>query len=337
MKNISFFGQSHTGCVRTNNEDNFVLKQQWDEQHILAVVIDGVGGYEGGEVAADIAAHSITEYLDNHSNGDCLELMKQAVIYANNRIYQERKIHYELSRMSCVLTAALIDLNAMRINMAHVGDTRLYQFTDGHIEKLSHDHSLVGYREEIGELTEEEAMTHPNRNIISKDLGSILLQENNSYVEVASYPLDSNTQILLCSDGLCDMVHSKVMTRVLSLDSSVVDKVNELIDCALQAGGRDNVTVIVVDIESDENLEESDNQYSTCDEEQPSCVNSKGHHRNCRCPKLCVALLIITAIVAGVILYQNLNSGNAPDEKISADTTLVAPADTISCSDSLGQ
>ena len=81
--------------------------------------------------------------------------------------------------MSCVLTAALIDLNAMRINMAHVGDTRLYQFTDGHIEKLSHDHSLVGYREEIGELTEEEAMTHPNRNIISKDLGSILLQENN--------------------------------------------------------------------------------------------------------------------------------------------------------------
>ena len=102
-------------------------------------------------------------------------------------------------------------------------------------------------------------MTHPQRNIISRDVGSSLLDENDTaYVEVASYPLENKTQLLLCSDGLCDMITSWKMADVLSQETSVEEKVHELIESALNAGGRDNVTVIVVELESvDEVVEEN--------------------------------------------------------------------------------
>ena len=178
MRKISFYGQTDVGRVRKNNEDTFLVCNLWDDDHILAVVIDGVGGYEGGEVAAAIARDSILEYLERNPFGDRLELLKHAVIYANNCIFKEREEKPGLSSMSCVLTASLTELVSMRVNIAHVGDTRLYQYSSDHIEKLSHDHSLVGYREEIGDLTEEEAMNHPQRNIISRDVGSSYLDEN---------------------------------------------------------------------------------------------------------------------------------------------------------------
>ena len=257
MKKVAFYGQTDVGRVRTNNEDNFVVSRIWDEQHILAVVIDGVGGYEGGEVAAQIAGDSIQDYLMRNSEGDRLVLLKEAVICANNWIYHQRKANPNLCNMSCVLTAAIIELASMRVNIAHVGDTRLYQYSSGRIEKLTHDHSLVGYREEIGNLTEEEAMTHPQRNIISRDVGSSLLDENNmTYVETASYPLENKTQLLLCSDGLCDMITSWKMAEILSQDIPVEDKVRELIESALNAGGRDNVTVIVVELETEDEVVE---------------------------------------------------------------------------------
>lgn len=253
MKKVSFYGQTDVGRVRKNNEDTFLVCNIWDDDHVLAAVIDGVGGYEGGEVAAAIARDTILEYLDQNPFGDRLELLKQAVINANNRIFREREQKPELSSMSCVLTASLVELESMRVNVAHVGDTRLYQYSSEHLEKLSHDHSLVGYREEIGDLTEEEAMHHPQRNIISRDVGSALLDEKDTtYVEVASYPLEPKTQLLLCSDGLCDMITSRRMAQILSLDRSVEGKAAMLIDAALVEGGRDNVTVVLVDIESDE-------------------------------------------------------------------------------------
>ena len=253
MTKVAFFGQTDVGRVRTNNEDAFLVRGIWDDRHVLAVVIDGVGGYEGGEVAAAIARDSILDFLQNHPSGDSLGLLKKAVTYANNMIYREREAKPELSSMSCVLTAALVELDKMRVNVAHVGDTRLYQYASDRMEKLSHDHSLVGYREEIGDLTEEEAMNHPQRNIISRDVGSCMLDDNDtSYVEVASYPLEAKSQLLLCSDGLCDMVTSNEMAYILSQNITVEEKVAELIDAALAHGGKDNVTVVLVDIESDE-------------------------------------------------------------------------------------
>ena len=334
MKTAAFFGKTDVGRVRKNNEDNFIVCNIWDDDHILAVVIDGVGGYEGGEVAAAIAGESILEYLKENTIGDCLQLLKHAVIYANNCIHQERQIKPELANMSCVLTASLIELNSMRVNMAHVGDTRLYQYSGNQIEKLSHDHSLVGYREEIGDLTEEEAMTHPQRNIISRDLGSSLLSEaDKTYVEVASYPLDNKIQLMLCSDGLCDMITSKRMSLILSSTRSAEEKVNQLIEAALDAGGRDNVTVVLVDIESDEYVEE---EIVSMIEETP--VSEKKSKGKCKWFFWCAPLLLIAGFAAGIFLRPVLIPEGECDEKISAETTsTVAPADTISVPDSLSQ
>ncbi|MCM1168674.1 MAG: protein phosphatase 2C domain-containing protein [Bacteroides sp.] len=255
-RDIIWAGKSDIGKLSSNNEDAFVVQNLWDQNHVLALVIDGVGGYEGGEVAADIAKHSVVEYLSRYSNGERHELLKQAVIYANNQIFEERKRRENVCNMSCVMTAALVEVSQRRINMVHVGDTRLYQYSNGQLTKLSHDHSLVGYREEIGELTEEEAMQHPQRNIIGRDVGSSYLENGDTdYVEVATFLLEPHSTLMLCSDGLCDMITSKQMKAVLSQSISVEEKVSALINGANDAGGKDNVTVVLVEnfLEKEEN------------------------------------------------------------------------------------
>ena len=100
MDGISFFGNSDMGCVRTNNEDTFVVQNVWDSEHLLAVVVDGVGGYEGGEVAAAIARDTIVEYLGKYPNGERLELLKQAVVNANSKVLAERSNNAKLADMS---------------------------------------------------------------------------------------------------------------------------------------------------------------------------------------------------------------------------------------------
>lgn len=260
MRTITFFGNTDMGQIRSNNEDAFIAQHIWNEKHVLAVAIDGVGGYEGGEIAASLAQESIVEYLESYSNGERLELLKQAVIFANNRIYSERKNLPQYSSMSCVLTAILVETESKRINMAHVGDTRLYQYTNGEIVKLSHDHSLVGYREEIGELTEEEAMKHPQRNVIGRDVGSQFLESNgNDYIEVETFPLIPNSILLLCSDGLCDMITSEQMRIELEKEIPVKEKVDNLIKEANKAGGKDNVTVVLVESIDSECLSQNEN------------------------------------------------------------------------------
>lgn len=251
MNKISFCGKTDVGKMRTNNEDAFIAQKIWDDKHILAVAIDGVGGYEGGEIASALAQKSIVKYLETYSNGERLELLRQAVVSANNTIFAERKKNERYNRMSCVLTAVLIEVENKRINMAHVGDTRLYQYTNGIITKLSHDHSLVGYREEIGELTEEEAMKHPQRNVIGRDVGSQFLESDGGHhIEAESFPLLPNSTLLLCSDGLCDMITSEQMKVELSRNATARKKVEALIKAANDAGGKDNVTVVVITSEN---------------------------------------------------------------------------------------
>lgn len=330
MSSVTLSGSTDMGKIRTNNEDAYIAQYIWDKNHILAVAIDGVGGYEGGEVAAALARKGIIEYLENYPNGERLELLKQAVVWANNTIFSERKNQPQYGNMSCVLTAVLVELKAGRINMVHVGDTRLYQFANGELTKLSHDHSLVGYREEIGELTEEEAMKHPQRNVIGRDVGSTLLDtSDDDYVEVSSFPLSKST-LLLCSDGLCDMLTSAQMTSVLQKDLTVDKKVLALIDAANAAGGKDNVTVVLVDINIDDNplmtyTEEKtplkDEDMNVTSVETTTSVGSI--NRKKREIKMLVVGIILFALgyfVGGFSAQKILPSIFGPDE-IKADTT----------------
>ena len=181
-------------------------------------------------------------------------------------------------------------------------------------------------------------MSHPQRNIISRDVGSSRLDENdNSYIEVTSYPLEPKTQLLLCSDGLCDMITSAQMAQVMSSERNVQFKVEMLIEAALKAGGRDNVTVILVDIESDEMPQEDvdvefDNDFAGESAEKESASSHK--FRKLFYPWIFV-LIFFVGFAAGVLCSPLFFSGNKTVENKSADTTIVVePADTL---DSLGR
>lgn len=251
-ENIRFCGLTDTGKRRTNNEDAFVA-EKLDDNTVLAVVIDGVGGYEGGEVAAEIAQKEIPSYLKEFNRGERLELLKQAVVCANNAIFDRRQLDTVRPNMSCVLTSALIDADRKVIDMVHVGDTRMYQYHNGELLKLSHDHSYVGYCEEIGELTEEQAMHHPRRNEISRSVGEERHGvSDQSFLEAVEYPLMSDSILLLCSDGLTDSVASAQIVSILEQDVPLEEKTKQLINTANEAGGKDNITVVLVEYHAKE-------------------------------------------------------------------------------------
>lgn len=254
--------QTHPGQVRENNEDCFILQNLWNNSYLLCAAIDGMGGYEGGEVAASVAKDAIIDYLINCQNCEnILQALETAVIEANNRIISEKSQDGRLKNMGCVATVGIIDLENALLYMAHVGDSRLYQFREGRLQKLSHDHSLVGYREEIGELTEEEAMTNPNRSIISKSLGDKLIGEKGQdYIELGIFPLYSGSQLLFSTDGLFDMATSVEISGILSQDVGVREKNRQLIDLANERGGKDNITVVLVELGKNPSKKEKKNK-----------------------------------------------------------------------------
>lgn len=244
---INYYGDTNIGNVRPKNEDNFVLKEIWGGSHLLAVVVDGVGGNGGGDVAAELAARCISEHFyEGERTSNSLDVLQAAVIFANNSIYAQ---HYNpwLSNMSCVLTATLINLETGKMDVCHIGDTRLYMLKNSVLAKITSDHSLVGPLEESGEYTEEQAMKHPQRNIITRSAGKDILHWGTEYIQTHTIQLEPCT-LLLCSDGLYDMVHSSQMKRILQEPIPADERVEKLIDAALEAGGKDNVTVIVIDL-----------------------------------------------------------------------------------------
>lgn len=243
----SYYGDTNIGNVRPKNEDAFLLKEVWGGTHLLAAVVDGVGGNGGGDVAAELAARCISEHFyESVRTSNSLDVLQAAVIFANNSIYAQ---HYNpwLSNMSCVLTATLINLETGQMSVCHIGDTRLYVLKDGVLTKITSDHSLVGPKEESGQYTEEQAMRHTQRNIITRSVGKDILHWGTEYIQTHTIQLEPCT-LLLCSDGLYDMVHSQMTTQILSEQTPVEERVDKLIDAALEAGGKDNVTVIVIDL-----------------------------------------------------------------------------------------
>lgn len=247
------------GRLRQNNEDDFIAQFVWDDKHVLCVVIDGLGGYEGGEVASSIARETIVTFLNAHRMGDCLDLLKQAVTQANNNIVSRQLEMPGLNRMGCVITAGLFELEHGRLNVAHVGDTRLYQYHDGNLRKLTHDHSLVGYREDNGELTEEQAMNHPQRNIVERVLGDKVHQlEDKNFIEAAIFPLVPGAHYIFCSDGLSDMLTSAEIVAVVERQkNNLKGCVDQLILSACDHGGKDNVTVVIARCHDDANSGQS--------------------------------------------------------------------------------
>jgi serine/threonine protein phosphatase PrpC len=242
----TFYGITDTGRMRDNNEDAFIAEPVLDDRYIAACVIDGVGGYEGGEVAAAIAKESIRSYFTVPSGAPPV-MMQEAVLSANNKIYNEKTSNEKYSSMACVLTFALIDKEGNKFYYAHVGDTRLYLLRDGSLVKVTRDHSFVGFLEDSGRLNETEAMTHMKRNEIDKALGfDATIPNPAEYIETGESPFLPGDLILLCSDGLTDLVNRQGITAILTQKGSLAERAKALINAANDAGGKDNITVVLV-------------------------------------------------------------------------------------------
>ncbi|MDR3696102.1 protein phosphatase 2C domain-containing protein [Mucilaginibacter sp.] len=241
-----FFGLTDPGKQRKNNEDTFIAEITANNQFIIACVIDGVGGYAGGEIAASMAKEAILQRLEQPS-GEIIPMMLDCFDQANQKIILEKQNSKEHAHMACVCTLALVDITNNQFYFAHVGDTRLYLVRDKSLVKITHDQSFVGFLEDSGRLTEGEAMKHPKRNEINKALGlDKHLGDDKEYVETGQSPFLTGDMLLLCSDGLTDMVDSTAMNGILSSDGSLKDKCQQLVDTANQNGGADNITVVLV-------------------------------------------------------------------------------------------
>ena len=242
-----FFGLTDTGKIRGNNEDAFIAHEIGSQKAILACVIDGVGGYSGGEVAAAIAKETIGNFL-NAPSGDITLRMKEAFLAANKNIQKEKEQQSQLANMACVLTLAVVDIENNEFHYAHVGDTRLYLLRDHSLVKVSKDHSFVGFLEESGRLTEEAAMQHPKRNEINKALGlGDTFTATDNYIETGESPFLPGDLLLLCSDGLTDMVNSSGITAILNSPLPLSERASQLIEAANKNGGKDNITVVLVE------------------------------------------------------------------------------------------
>ncbi|WP_256004300.1 PP2C family protein-serine/threonine phosphatase [Pedobacter deserti] len=242
----SYFGLTDPGRVRDNNEDTFIAEKTKNNDVVIACVIDGVGGYAGGEIASAIARKSIIQFL-NRPNADYPALMRDAIIAADEDIRAEKIKNNGHEQMACVLTLAVADLDKNQFWYAHVGDTRLYLLRDRSLVKISKDQSFVGFMEDSGRLTEEEAMRHPKRNEINKALGfGVSIAAQQDYIETGHSPFLPGDVLLVCSDGLSDMVNRQQMTDILNSPASLQQKAEALVKAANLNGGLDNITVVLV-------------------------------------------------------------------------------------------
>jgi protein phosphatase len=223
--------RTDTGRQRRDNEDNAFARAP------VFVVADGMGGAQAGEVASKIATETFEQGLPD--SGSPEERLAERVREANHQIHELSRSDRERAGMGTTLTAAYVDDTSVAI--AHVGDSRAYLFRDGTLERLTQDHSLVEELVRQGKLTPEQAAGHPQRSIITRALGP----EANVEVDTWTYPVRAGDILLLCSDGLTTMISEQRVAEILSEAASLDGAADALIDAANEAGGRDNITVVL--------------------------------------------------------------------------------------------
>lgn len=235
-------GASDPGRVRRNNEDAWHI----DAARGVFLVVDGIGGHAAGETAASIAVERVRSRLERQT-GTTEQRVREAIAMANNEILRTARSHPEWEGMACVLTLAVLDDDSVVIG--HVGDSRLYEIRGQGIRKLTSDHSPVGEREDKRELSETDAMRHPRRNEIFRDVGSSEhAPDDPDFIELRRIRFEPDSALLLCSDGLSDQVTSaEIRSTVRRHAGNPSRSAHELIEAANRAGGKDNVSVVIVE------------------------------------------------------------------------------------------
>jgi protein phosphatase len=227
--------KTDTGRQRRDNEDSAFARSP------VFVVADGMGGAQAGEVASRLAVEAFEQGLPD--DGSPEERLAARVREANRQIYERSRADRGRAGMGTTLTAAYVD--EAHVAIAHVGDSRAYLFRDGTLQRLTQDHSLVDELVRRGKLTEEQAAEHPQRSIITRALGP----EPDVEVDTWTYPARSGDVVLLCSDGLTSMIPEDLVREVLTANDNLDAAGDALIDAANEAGGRDNITVVLFRLE----------------------------------------------------------------------------------------
>jgi serine/threonine protein phosphatase PrpC len=266
---VKTFGMTDTGRVRTSNEDQFVIAeltktmrichtslpepkaQSGDQRGHLFLVADGMGGHRAGEQASALAVAAIEQFTLNtfkwffHSDGpeaqQVLTQFQTALRRADERILEESAEHPELRGMGTTLTMAF-HLDA-QLCVVHVGDSRAYMFGDDRLEQITHDHTLMADMVRRGELRPDQIAQHRLRHVITNVVGG---NEAGVYVEAHALEVHAGDRLMLCSDGLTEMVTNEAIAGILRAEPDPEAACRKLVAQANEAGGRDNVTVLIV-------------------------------------------------------------------------------------------
>ncbi len=240
---MKVFAKSDIGKERDTNEDFYYIPETTDTIKLF-ILADGMGGYNGGEIASALATKSVKGYIESnfdkiaHEKENILQLIQSAIEYANMVVYEKAKENAELENMGTTLEVCLIYNNKAFIG--HIGDSRIYRIRKGIIRKLTQDHSYVQELVKDGTITKEEAIHHPKKNMLMKAVGCTPFVEPD--VSVKGFLKDDI--IVICSDGLTNMmseqeIYSNIINDIKNSSENLVKQANAL-------GGYDNITVIII-------------------------------------------------------------------------------------------
>lgn len=231
-------GTTDPGVVRPVNQDSYYI----DPQARFYIVADGMGGHAGGQEASQMATRTIQAYLEEYWNSESTsdELLEEALHQANRVILEDQYHHPERADMGTTVVVVLFREGLSWYT--HIGDSRLYRLRNKKLEQVSEDHTWVARALKQGDITPEQAKTHPWRHVLFQCLGRRDLRQ------VDVYPLDvqSGDRLLLCSDGLTEEVPDEKIAMMLQLGNSCEKITQSLIEAAKEAGGSDNITVVLV-------------------------------------------------------------------------------------------
>ncbi len=242
MPKIAFVGKSDVGLKRTNNEDAFVVKPELR----FCLAADGMGGAAAGELASRIFAETAIKVFagsGDQTEKEALSLVKKSFASANKRILDHVERNKSHEGMGC--TAELLVFYNSGYALGHIGDSRTYRFRQGAMKQLTQDHSFVQDQINQGLISVEEAKNHHLRNVILRAVGV----SDKLSLDILKGKILQGDLFLLCSDGLTDMVVDSKIQQILSSPISLPQKVDRLIETAKSAGGNDNITVVLAEIE----------------------------------------------------------------------------------------
>lgn len=250
---MEIFCKTDVGLVRDNNQDAFLFKKLTDTC-AWVVVCDGMGGANGGNIASKMTVDFIAEYfkgkIENANDEQIHDIISEALEKANKHVFDASRIKPELAGMGTTAVIAVIKNSVAHI--AHVGDSRAYLIGPGDVKRLTLDHSFVQEMVNRGEITEDQARKHPNRNYITRALGV----ENAVKEDYIVVPFLKNEMLLLCTDGLSNYFNTDELNNIIN-GCEKSELASRLINVANKKGGSDNITVAVICAENDNNSDRS--------------------------------------------------------------------------------